>query len=155
MATPPPSNRPAKVLRVAFGRARLTMLLALIGVLAVCFAIMWMTRDAMSNLSFLRSRDSAQLHSGSQKTIVDLSPWQTAQALAALAVSTEEHEFAREAERLADHDVDQAFASALREASMRRPVLSSDAQAISARIKDLEAIVKADQAHVDSLGAAS
>jgi small-conductance mechanosensitive channel len=127
------------------------MLLALIGVLVLCIAIMWTTRDAMSSLSFLRNRNSAQLHSGGEKTIVDQSPWQTAQALAALAVSTEEHEYAREAERLADHDVDQAFASALREASMRRPVLSSEAQVISERIKDLGAIVKADQVHVDSL----
>ena len=39
------------------------------------------------------------------------------QTLAALAVSAEERELAREAERLADHEVDQAFAQALRQAS--------------------------------------
>jgi len=116
---------------------------------------MWMTRDAMSNLSFLRARNRAGFVSGGQKAIVDQSPWQTAQALAALAVSAEEREYAREAQRLADHDVDQAFASALREASMRRPVLSADAQAISERIKELEQLVKVEQARVDSLTAAA
>ena len=53
----------------------------------------------------------------SQKTLVDLRPWQTAEALAPLAVTAEETEYAHEAERLADHEVDQAFASALRQAS--------------------------------------
>ena len=47
--------------------------------------------------------------------LVDQSPWQTVQALAPLAVSAEEQQMAHEAERLADHEVDQAFATELAE----------------------------------------
>ncbi|HZD48888.1 MAG TPA: mechanosensitive ion channel protein MscS, partial [Silvibacterium sp.] len=106
-------------------------------------------------MSLLKQRRESRLHFGSQKTIVDLSPWQTAQALAALAVSAEERQYAHEAERLADHEVDQAFASALRQASMQRPVLSTEARAISERISQLGETVKADQVRVDSLSAAA
>ena len=38
-----------------------------------------------------------------RNTLVDLRPWQTAQSLAALAVTAEETEYARAAERNADH----------------------------------------------------
>ncbi|MBV8673018.1 MAG: mechanosensitive ion channel [Acidobacteriaceae bacterium] len=136
-------------------RARLITLFVLVAVFVLCIAFSWTTRDAMSNLPFLRARNRTLSLSGGEKTIVDLSPWQTAQALASLAVTTEEHQFAREAERLADHEVDQAFASALRLADMQRPVLGPDAQAIAKKIAQLQDTVKADQAHVDSLTAAN
>ncbi len=133
-------------------RARLIALAVLVAILVLCIAFSWTTRDAMGNLSFLRDRNR-QIRTG-HKTIVDQSPWQTAQALTALAVSTEERQYAREAERLADHEVDQAFASALRQASMQKPVLTSEALEISQRVAELQATVKADQAKVDSLTAA-
>jgi small-conductance mechanosensitive channel len=150
MANPPPSNQPKARLR-AITKTRLVTLLVLVAIFVLCIAFSWTTRDAMSNLPFLRAGNRTQVRFDGQKTIVDLGPWQTAQALAALAVSTEEHQYAREAERLADHEVDQAFASALRQASMQRPVLNPEARAISERIKQLEETVKADQDHVDSL----
>jgi small-conductance mechanosensitive channel len=154
MVTSPPQNSsPRRTPMGAFTRARLILLLALAVIFVLCIAFSWTTRDAMSNLPFLRHENRVGL--GGQKTIVDLSPWQTAQALGALAVSTEEREYAREAERLADHEVDQAFASALREASIQKPVLSSAAKATSERVGQLEEIVKADQALVDSLTAAA
>ena len=86
--------------------------------LVVCLAFSWTTRDAMAHLPFLKGQ-KAQPGAGapSQTTIVDLHPWQIAQALAPLAVSKEEEEFAHEAERLADHEVNQAFAASLRQAS--------------------------------------
>ena len=46
--------------------------------------------------------------------------------LAGQAISAEEQEMAREAERLADHEVDQAFAMALRQAEMETRVLTGD-----------------------------
>ena len=165
MATPPPVNRSDShpdshsVNRSAFTapwrairRVRVTALLVLVVVFVLCLVFSWTTRDAMSNLSFLRNR--SQFRAGGEKTTVDLSPWQTAQALAALAVSAEERGYAREAERLADHEVDQAFASALRQASLQPPVVNKDTIAISERIKQLEEDTRADQARVDSLTAA-
>jgi small-conductance mechanosensitive channel len=131
-------------------RTRLIALLVLLAVFLLCIAFSWTTRDAMVKLSFLRQRGS-QAGLGGQKTIVDLSSWQTAQTLAALAVSAEEREYAREAERLADHEVDQAFASALRQASMQRPVLSGEALALSQKVTQFQQMVEADQARVQSL----
>ena len=63
----------------------------------------------MEQLAFMR-RGGAAAETG----LVDQTPYQTAQTLAAMAVSSEEQAFAQEAERLADHEVDQAFAMALR-----------------------------------------
>ena len=79
-----------------FGRARLIVLLVLVVLLVLCMAFSWTTRDAMTNLPFL---GHGQVRSvvGGEKTLVDMRPWQTAQALAPLAVTAEESEFARDA----------------------------------------------------------
>jgi len=52
--------------------------------------------------------------------IVDERPLPTARALAALAITTEEQRFAEESARIADHEVDLAFADALRQAAEQR-----------------------------------
>ncbi len=113
-------------------------------VLAACIAGSEFTRGAMEHLPFLHAQPAG---------LVDQRPWQTAQALAPLAVSTEEVAFAREAERLADHEVDQAFAMALRQASAETLVLTGDALALSQKVAALEAVVKQDQLQVDTLTA--
>jgi small-conductance mechanosensitive channel len=110
--------------------------------LAICLVTAFVTRDAMNNVSFRRGQSAG---------IVDQRPWQTAQSLAPLAVSAEEQRYAREAERLADHEVDQAFAMALRQASLDQRVLTGDALALSHKISDLQQTVKEDQARVESL----
>jgi small-conductance mechanosensitive channel len=109
----------------------------------------------MANFSFLRNQGGGGGLAGNKKTIVDLRPWQTAQALAPLAVSAEETEFAQEAQRLADHEVDQAFASALRMASLQAQhlVLTGEALRLSQRVTQLQQLIKQDQAQVDSLKA--
>jgi small-conductance mechanosensitive channel len=76
---------------------------------------------------------------------VDLRPWQTAHALAALAVTAEEKELARQAERFADHEVDQAFAWALRTAKLGRRSLTGEALALSRRVQQLQQVVDADK----------
>src|SRR5258708_16765076 len=75
------------------------------------------TRGAMERLPFLHAQKAGWGGAAMQHGIVDQRHWKTAETLAALAVSAEEREFAREAERLADHEVDQAFAQSLRQAS--------------------------------------
>jgi small-conductance mechanosensitive channel len=121
--------------------------------LAVCGVFAWTTRDAMANLPFMRQKASASAAGSGGKALVDLGPWQTAQALAALAVTAEETEYAREAEHLADHEVDQAFASALREANLKAAhrSLTGDALALSEKVKQLEQTVAQDQGQVDKL----
>src|SRR5271154_2828084 len=115
--------------------------------LVLCLVGAWWTRGAMTHLPFLRGKGAAQ------NTLVDQRPWQTVESLAPLAVSAEEQTLAREAERLADHDVDQAFALALRQASLQSRTLTGDALAVQQRVAQLQALVKEDQAKVDSLTA--
>ena len=157
MATPPSHNNLAETLRRRiFGSTRIVFLLVLFALLAVCLAFTWTTRDAMGNLSFLNKKiGSSAPKDGIKKTVVDLGPWRTAQALAPLAVTAEETEFARNAQRLADHEVDQAFAAALRQATLQAQTitLTGDALAISKRVAQLRELVKQDQAQVQSITA--
>jgi small-conductance mechanosensitive channel len=125
-------------------------LLVVVAVLVLCIAFSWTTRDAMVHLPFL-NQNKARSRTGDQKSIVDQSPWLTIQALTPLAVSSEERQYAREAARLADHEVDQAFASALRRSTAQRKTLNGDALAQSQRVAQFQEIVKEDQARVQSL----
>jgi small-conductance mechanosensitive channel len=134
-----------------FGRTRFLSLLVLSALLVMCLAFSWITRDAMVHLRFLKNQQS---QNGSQN-IVDQHPWQIAQALAPLAVSSEEVELAHEAERLADHDVDQAFASALRQANAQHTKPSGDALEMTTTVARLQQMTKEDQARVKSLTAAA
>src|SRR5262249_24980551 len=58
-----------------------------------------------------------------------------------------------EAERLAGHEVDQAFSQSLRQASLDRPKLSRKALELQQRITELEKMIKSDEAHITSLSA--
>ena len=147
--TPPPADATRR--RHIFGSVRLLILTLLIATLVTCLAVAWSTRDAMAHLPFLTHGTPAQPLSTDHQTAVDLHPWQTAQALEPLAVSSEEVEFAREAERLADHEVDQAFATALRLATTQRPALTPEATELQQRIVELQQAVKDDQQAVQQL----
>ena len=140
-----------------FGRASLIFLLTMIVLLGLCLIFSWTTRDSMAHLPFLSGRGNVRSLVDSQKTLVDLRPWQTAEAMAPLAVTAEETEYAHEAERLADHEVDQAFASALRLASARAQHLNLTGEALarSQRVDQLQQLIKEDQALVESLTPAS
>ena len=118
-------------------------------VLLALLVVLFFGRGTMEQLNFLR-RDA---NGGS--TLVDQSPFETAQTLAGMAASAEEQAFAQEAERIADHEVDQAFAAALREASMRQRTLSPAATALGTHVAELRSLVKADQAQVDAAEAAA
>jgi small-conductance mechanosensitive channel len=116
--------------------------------LLLCLFGAWWTRGSMTHLPFLRGKRAT-----AQNALVDQRPWQTIESLAPLAVSAEEQSLAREAERLADHDVDQAFALALRQAALRTRTLTGDALAVQQKVSQLQALVKEDQAKVDALTA--
>jgi small-conductance mechanosensitive channel len=112
--------------------------------LVVFLVASFLTRGSMSSLPFLRSK-------GAGIGLVDQRPWQTVEALAPLAVSTEEKRLALQAERLADHEVDQAFAMALRQASLQRRTLTGKALDLQQKVTGLQTLVKEDQAKVDGL----
>ena len=148
------ANSPAAPLnplrKRVLGAARISIFSVLVAALAVCLIFLWLTRGAMANFSFLNSRSQ-----GPSASLVSTQPWDTAQALAALAVSSEEQQLAHEAEHLADHSVDQAFAAALRQAHLdaQHRTLTGNALALQQRITQLEQLRQQDQAQVDKLSA--
>jgi len=111
------------------------------------------TRGVMEHLPFLHAQKAGWSEVVIPHGIVDQRPWQTAATLAALAVSTEERELAREAERLADHEVDQAFSQSLRQASAETRELKGKALALQRRVTELQELVKEDQARIAALTA--
>src|SRR5882757_8662044 len=136
-----------------FGHTSLVALGLLIAALTVCFIFLWTTRDAMANLPYLRGRGTTRMLLDKQKTVVDLKSWQTVKELAVLAVTTEETDYARQAIRLADHDTDQAFAAALRQANLKQRTLTGEALTLSKKVAALQEVVKADDATVRNLKA--
>src|ERR1017187_7804759 len=127
-------------------KGRAVLVGAAAAVLAGCLLASYLTRGAMAHLPLRNGQGGAE-----QQGLVDESPWQTVAALVPLATSTEEKGLAREAERLADHEVDQAFAMALRQAEMEKAVLTGPALDLQQKVNGLAEQVKEDQAAVDSL----
>lgn len=153
MGTPTPIPEPnAQHLVRVIGKTRLIVVASLSALLIACLAFIWITRGTMANLPAFGQQTAPE-----SKTLVDLSPWQTAQALAAMAVTAEENEFAHDAERLADHEVDQAFASALRQAKLdsEHRSLKGNALTLSQKVTQLNQAVAQDQTLVNQLKAAS
>ena len=111
-----------------------------------------MTRGAMEHLPFLHAQKAGWGGAAIPHGIVDQRPWKTAETLAALAVSAEERDFAREAERLADHEVDQAFAQSLRQASAETTrELKGEALTLQRRVTELQQTIKEDEARLAAL----
>src|SRR3974390_3508073 len=106
----------ARMTGVRTNKGRLFMVAVAAGVFAICLAASFFTRGAMAN------RSSGKGQAGEGSGLVDQGPWQTVSALAPLAASKEEQSFARDAERLADHEGDRAFGMALRQAGEQKPV---------------------------------
>src|ERR1700675_99749 len=134
-------------------RARMVIVPVLLVVLAGTLAGAFLTRGVMADLPFLQARKGNWTGAYVPPGVVDQRPWQTAATLAALAQSAEEEEPAREAERLADHEVDQAFSQSLRQASLEKPNLSGKALALQQRVTELQETIKNDQARIASLSA--
>lgn len=89
---------------------------------------------------------SSQPH---RQPIVDERPLQTAQSVAKLSSSWDEQRFASQALRVTDHEVDLAFADALRDATNHPPQPTPQAQALYAHLNKAQAQAKQDQDRVD------
>jgi small-conductance mechanosensitive channel len=119
--------------------------------LLLCVAGSFMTRGVMEHLPFLHGQKESWAETIVPRGIVDQRPWQTAATLAELAQSAEEQEFAREAERLADHEVNQAFSQSLRQASLAVRQLTGPALVLQQRVTELQKTVAEDRVRVESL----
>jgi small-conductance mechanosensitive channel len=132
-------------------RARVVIVLVMLMVLTVTLAGAFMTSGVMEYLPFLQPKSGNWTGAFVPPGVVDQRPWQTAATLTALAQSAEEIELARDAERLADHEIDQAFSQSLRQASLGKPNLSGKALALQKRVTELQETIKNDQARIASL----
>ena len=134
-------------------RTRIVIVLIMLVVLVVTLAGAFLTRGVTAYLPFLQAKKGNWTGAYVPHGVVDQRPWQTAATLAALAQSAEERELAREAERLADHEVDQAFSQSLRQASVEKPELSGKALALQQRVTELQKTIKDDEARIAELSA--
>lgn len=88
------------------------------------------------------------------ETLVDQTPLKRAQQLAQAPMTPDEKPLADEALRLADFEVDLAFAAALHDAKEHPPVLQGEAKQIAARMQTAQKFVENAQGRVDQLTAA-
>ena len=93
----------------------LLSLVALV-IVGIVLARYWVTGPQQPNTAKATLNDRPGL--------VDEQPLVTAQRLATLAVTSEEIDFAHEAVRVADHEVDLTFTSALRNLTLHPPPLT-------------------------------
>ena len=86
-----------------------------------------------------------------QAKLVDQSPLETAHNLANVASTAEEQRLASEAVRIADHEVDIAFASALQQAQLHPPAETGETKELNTRIRFLESRLQAVQEQASRL----
>ena len=94
-----------------------------------------------------RSRQAAS----QQTALVDQSPLQAARKLAPLASTPDEQVIAQDVLRIADHEVDLAFADALRNAQEHPVKLTPEMRTLAQHVDQAEAAVRADQDRVNAL----
>ena len=107
--------------------------------LAACLAAAWLTRDAAPSRTL------------AQASVVNRRLLDTARQMAGLAETAQEVDLARQAVRLADHELDQAFATAVREAADFKPATSGPAQQLNVRVAQAKARMAAEQARIAKL----
>jgi small-conductance mechanosensitive channel len=86
-----------------------------------------------------------------QRPLVDQRPLQTARRDGALAYTQEEKDLARQAEKVADHEVDLAFFDAFRAAQENPPPLTPALKQLADKKNQAQQAVQADQDNVDQL----
>ena len=118
----------------------------LAALLLACVVASYITRDATTN-----RRAAKKLAATSQTPLVDEKLLQTARQMASLAETSEEQALAAEVLRIADHELDQAFAAALWEATAAAPPTSGPLKQLADRIAQLQQRIATGQAHIEKL----
>jgi small-conductance mechanosensitive channel len=88
---------------------------------------------------------------GHRPPLVDEQPLRTARSMATLASDRDEQRFAQQAVKLADHEVDLAFADGLRDAAEYPVTPAPQTRELMARENNAEAAIKTDQDRIDQL----
>jgi small-conductance mechanosensitive channel len=118
--------------------------LGLLTLLALAAAGLFLTRD---------TGEAAQGKPlpGHRAPLVDEEPIQTARSIAKLASSWEEQRLAQQALKLADHEVDLAFADALRDAAEKPIPATAESRQLYGRLSKAQAQLKDDQDRADQV----
>lgn len=90
-------------------------------------------------------------NAATRKMRVDERPLKTARDMAKLASGWDERRLAEQALKLGDHEVDLAFADALRDAANSPAQSTPQAREMNARVSKAQALAKADQDRIDQL----
>lgn len=121
----------------------------------------WLTAIGLSVLvlaalvgAFLTRNAAIQAPQQTHHTpVVDERPLQTARNIAKLSATWDEQRYANQALRAGDHEVDLAFADALRDAANHPAAPTPQTQAMFARLNKAQETLKRDQGRVDELKA--
>lgn len=97
---------------------------------------------------------STPRNAAARKVRVDERPLKTARNMAKLASGWDERRLAEDALKLGDHEVDLAFADALRDAANSPAQSTPQAREMNARVSKAQALAKADQDRIDQLNKA-
>jgi small-conductance mechanosensitive channel len=89
-----------------------------------------------------------------QAPVVDQAALVTARQLAQMPTSAAERPLAEEALRIADREMDLAFATAVRDTTDHPPALTAEAKTVQARLQKAERALENDQAQAEQLTAA-
>ncbi len=123
--------------------------------LLIILGLLLLVLAAIAGLTLTRESSQPTFSKGSKKTIkppsVDENPLKTARSLTPLVATPEEQRLAQEAERVSDHEVDLAFAQALRDAGNQVEQPSPQNRELFARLSKAEEAVTADQSRLDQL----
>ena len=122
-----------------------------LAVLVLCLLGSFLIRGVLKNVPFLHGQEAGWNLIPRPDEIVDQRPWSTAKTLTALAASAEELRLAREAEQLANHEVEQNFAQSLRQAGPETRELTGEALTLQQRVTELQQTVEKEQERIVAL----
>jgi small-conductance mechanosensitive channel len=126
---------------------RLNIVPAVLTVLLLaCLVAVYVTRDTTE-----RQAASDRSTGTEQASAVDSRLLDTANRMATLAETGDEQNDAREAQHLADHELDQAFATALRQAASYRAPATGPLRDLLGNVNKLKAQIAADQDRIAQL----
>jgi small-conductance mechanosensitive channel len=132
-------------------RREITPFAGLLALVVIAFAAMLLTRGWADDLRRLRAM---QVATRASSEAIDMRPLETAQQMAALAVTHSEQDYAADALRTADRSVDLAFALAIQDATANPTPQTPQIRDAAARVQTKRAAVAADQNRVAQFAAA-
>jgi small-conductance mechanosensitive channel len=122
----------------------------LIALLAAAAYGLWATNQSAAPVRALRA--TAQAPAGATP-LIDENTYLTAKRLARLASTAEEQPLAQAAVQTADHELDLAFAAAMRHLEAHPPTLSPEASQIQQRLQDAQKVLASDSEDLKRLTA--